>query len=70
MTSGGSRIPTRRLILASRVDDGHHDLPPELEARIAVLEAAASDTDFDALSWIWMALFGVVLPAVLIALGW
>ena len=26
--------------------------------------------DFDALSWVWMVLFGVALPAALIVLGW
>jgi hypothetical protein len=60
----------RRHFLASRVNNGQHDLPPGLEARIRVLESAASDTDFDAPSWIWMALFGILLPVVLIVLGW
>ena len=50
--------------------DGRESLPPELEARIAVLESAASDQDFDARSWFWMVLFGIALPAVLIVLGW
>jgi hypothetical protein len=44
-------------------------LPPELEARIAALESAASSTDFDAWGWLWIVLFGIVLPAALIALG-
>jgi hypothetical protein len=51
------------------VNDGPHDLPPGLEARLTVLESAASDTDFDARSWMWMVLFGIVLPVVLILLG-
>jgi hypothetical protein len=59
----------RRLFPAGRVNDEPHDLAPGLEARLRVLESAASDTDFDALSWIWMVLFGIVLPVVLIVLG-
>jgi hypothetical protein len=55
---------------ASRVNDGRAALPPELEARISALESAASDRDFDALSWFWMILFGIMLPAALIVLGW
>jgi hypothetical protein len=47
----------------------HESLPPELEARLAALEAAASDEDFDPMSWFWMGLFGVALPAALIVLG-
>jgi hypothetical protein len=45
-------------------------MPPELEARVAELEADASDTDFDAVSWVWMMLFGIALPVSLIVLGW
>ncbi len=59
-----------RPIRASRVNDGREALPAELEARIAALESSASDRDFDARSWFWMVLFGIVLPAALIVLGW
>ncbi len=52
------------------MNDGRAALPPELEARISALESAASDRDFDALSWFWMILFGIMLPAALIVLGW
>ena len=45
-------------------------LPAALEARIVLLESAADDEDFDAASWFWMLLLGLVLPAVAIALGW
>ena len=45
-------------------------LPAELEARIALLECAADDEDFDTASWFWMLLLGLVLPAAVIALGW
>jgi hypothetical protein len=70
MISGGFRTPTRRPFRANRVNEEQHEsLPPELEARLAALEAAASDEDFDPMSWFWMGLFGVVLPAALIVLG-
>lgn len=45
-------------------------LPPELEARIAVLEDTAARVDFDARSWGWMILFGVAIPLVLLVIGW
>jgi hypothetical protein len=46
------------------------ELQPELEARIAAFERAAPRPDFDAASWIWMILLGVVLPLLLLAIGW
>jgi hypothetical protein len=70
MIFGGSRMPMRRPFRASRVNSPRELLPPELEARVAALEAGASDADFDALSWVWMLLFGIVLPVSLIVLGW
>lgn len=46
-------------------------LPAELERRIDVLEGdAAAQGDFDARSWLWLILLGVVLPVVLLILGW
>lgn len=45
-------------------------LPPELEARIAALESSASRADFDAASWFWMLLIGVLVPILLLAIGW
>ena len=45
-------------------------LPPELEARLLAVEAAAGARDFDAVSWFWMIVLGAVLPAVLIVAGW
>ena len=44
-------------------------LPPELEARIATLEADPQRGDFDAVSWFWMLLFGIVVPLVLVVAG-
>ncbi len=46
------------------------DLAPDLEARLAAVEAHGDGADFDRASWVWMLLLGVVLPAVLLALGW
>jgi hypothetical protein len=51
------------------MSEGPRTMPAELETRIAALEAGASDQDFDLRSWIWMALFGVVVPAILLLLG-
>jgi hypothetical protein len=51
------------------VNDQRQPVPPELEARIAALESAASPTDFDAWGWLWIVLFGIALPAALITFG-
>jgi hypothetical protein len=45
-------------------------LAAELAARLAAVEAHGAGADFDAVSWAWMLLLGVVLPAVLLAIGW
>jgi hypothetical protein len=45
-------------------------MPAELEARIAALEHADRCEDFDAVSWVWMALFGIALPIALLWIGW
>ncbi len=45
-------------------------MPPELEARIAALEQADRGEDFDAVSWLWMTLFGIALPVALVCIGW
>jgi hypothetical protein len=58
----------RRLSRSNPVIDSA--LPPELEARIAALEQADRGEAFDAASWLWMALFGVVLPITLVCIGW
>jgi hypothetical protein len=45
-------------------------LPAELEARLAALETGASRSDFGGLSWFWMILIGIVIPLLLLAIGW
>ncbi len=45
-------------------------LAPDLHRRLAALETHGTTADFDASSWAWMMLLGVVLPAVLLAIGW
>jgi len=46
-------------------------LDPELERRIAALESGGeTGADFDAASWVWMILLGVVLPVALLLWGW
>jgi hypothetical protein len=84
MISGGSRTAIRRHFTET-ADEGYDrsraasraasrtagPLPPELERRIDLLEAdAAAQRDFDARSWLWLILLGVVLPVVLLILGW
>lgn len=59
----------RRRLGARRVNEAPRPLPSELEARIVALENDGTGTDFDVRSWIWMVLFGMVLPATLILLG-
>jgi hypothetical protein len=45
-------------------------LPADLEARIAAFENAAPASVFDAASWFWMALLGVLIPLALLIAGW
>lgn len=43
----------------------------ELESRLAALDSGAQQgDDFDARSWFWLAVLGVVVPAVLLVIGW
>jgi hypothetical protein len=47
------------------------ELPPELQARITALEdPARQGSDFDAVSWAWLILLGVVIPMALLVWGW
>jgi hypothetical protein len=43
---------------------------PELARRIQALEQEPIGPDFDPVSWMWLALFGLVLPIGLLVLGW
>ena len=45
--------------------------PATLEERLAALESGREmGEDFDIRSWFWMILLGVVIPIVLIWVGW
>ena len=45
--------------------------PASLDERLAALESgAACGEDFDRASWFWLALLGVVLPVVMLLVGW
>lgn len=51
--------------------DGHEPLDPELERRVAALEAGSdAGSDFDAASWVWLILLGIVGPVALLVWGW
>lgn len=46
-------------------------LDPELERRVAALEAGPdAGSDFDARSWFWLILLGIVGPGALLLWGW
>jgi len=45
-------------------------LPPELARRIEALEQEPRGADFDPVSWMWLALLGLLLPLALLLLGW
>ena len=71
-------MPTRRHFPANLVTDPESGelptqmpaLPQELESRLSALEAGTARADFDAFSWFWMVLLGVLLPCVLLVVGW
>jgi len=47
------------------------ETPQELQRRLALLsQEAAQGADFDAVSWFWLLLLGLVGPVALIILGW
>ncbi len=46
-------------------------LPQELHDRISALETGReAGEDFDARSWVWLIALGVLMPAVLLLVGW
>jgi hypothetical protein len=45
-------------------------LPAELERRIEALERESNPQDFDGRGWLWLALLGIVLPVLLLIVGW
>jgi hypothetical protein len=45
-------------------------LPAELERRIEALERESGAQDIDRRGWLWLVLLGIVIPALLIILGW
>jgi hypothetical protein len=46
-------------------------LPPELERRIKELEDPANQgAGFTAVDWMWLAILGVIGPAILLIWGW
>lgn len=56
---------------SKREPAGLDALPEELERRIAMLESPGEcGDDFDFASYVWLFLLGVLLPLVLLAIGW
>jgi len=45
-------------------------LPSELARRIDVLEGQPPEQDLDRISWMWLAVLGLVVPVALLILGW
>jgi hypothetical protein len=46
-------------------------IPAELERRIALLENPKNQgEDFDSSSWFWLLVLGLVLPVVILIVGW
>jgi hypothetical protein len=47
------------------------DLNPELERRLKALEDPSQQgEDYDAASWFWLLLLGLVLPVIVLIWGW
>lgn len=47
------------------------DLNPELERRLKALEDPAQQgQDYDATSWFWLLVLGIVLPVIVLIWGW
>jgi hypothetical protein len=53
------------------LDGAPESLDPELERRISALEAGPdAGSDFDAASWFWLVVLGIVAPAALLLWAW
>lgn len=49
----------------------HAEIPVELERRIRALESAEGQgEDFDANSWLWLFILGILLPVIALIWGW
>jgi hypothetical protein len=49
----------------------HAEIPAELERRIRALESAEGQgEDFDANSWLWLFILGILLPVIALIWGW
>jgi hypothetical protein len=56
---------------AAGADPTREPLDLELERRVAALESGTdAGSDFDAASWFWMVLLGIVGPVALLVWGW
>jgi hypothetical protein len=53
-----------------RADGNADPVARTLEKRLELVERVAEPAAFDRRSWLWMVLLGVILPLVLILLGW
>ncbi len=53
-----------------RDPDPASELPAELERRIAAIERNDVAGEMNARSWMWLLLFGVLIPAALLLWGW
>lgn len=42
----------------------------ELERRVRRLEAQDCGADFDGMAWFWLIALGVIVPVVLLLMGW
>lgn len=49
-------------------DESEHNTA--LAERLARVERAAAVNDFDGPSWLWMAVLGILVPLVLLLIGW
>jgi hypothetical protein len=50
---------------------GSREIPAELERRIRALESVEGQgEDFDASSWLWLIVLGVILPVIALIWGW
>lgn len=46
------------------------ELPPPLELRVAAIERDDRAGELTGRSWMWLLLFGVLIPAALLLWGW
>lgn len=57
-------------LMATRKTESDSVTPRSLAERVELAESYSEQNGFDRASWLWMVILGVIVPVVLLVLGW